>query len=110
MSDEFEPWTRVTVETRDDEKQNYEIVIVLEDNDECQTEIMEVVHENRLRPILHTEMMYDEENGVLCEAIYIKITKEKAQVKKDDGQSIMDIAEKWTKVSFIDKKPEKKGE
>jgi len=102
MSD-YEPWTRVTVETRDDDKQNYEIVIVLEDNEDCQREIMSVIRDNKLRPIINTDMMYDEKNGVLCEAIYIRITKEKAHVKIDDGQSIMDIAEKLTTITFVEK-------
>ena len=109
MEDEFEPWTRILVETReDDQRQNYEFCIVIEDNEDCKAEIEEVISENRLRPIYHTEMYADDE--VLCEAIYLRITKEKANVKADDGQSIMEIVEEYTTVSFEEKKSAPKPE
>ncbi len=101
--EEFKPWTRILVETReDDQRQNYEFHIVIEDNEDCKEKIEEVIRENQLRPIYHTEMYADD--NVLCEAIYLRITKEKANVKIDDGQSIMEIVEEYTTVCFEEKK------
>jgi hypothetical protein len=110
MEMNFESWTRVIVETRDDKRQNYELYIVLEDNEDCMEQLKETVRDNRLRPVFNTEMIFDEKNDVLCEAIYIRISKEKAGASKDDGKSIMDIVEEWTTVTFVEKKSEPKEE